>query len=98
MHDLCIFQMTDFFLFQDEERKGSTCRFPLGTKTDALKYINQFTEIFTEEGRKSVEITHKVSLIDLEAINILDKIDFGIFLSENPVICFFWFHKMVLVG
>jgi hypothetical protein len=46
--------------FKDEERKGSTCRFPLGTKTDALKYINQFTEIFTEEGRKSVEITHKV--------------------------------------
>ena len=55
--------MPIFFLFKDEERKGSTCRFPLGTKTDALKYINQFTEIFTEEGRKSVEITHKVSLI-----------------------------------
>lgn len=46
--------------FKDEEKKGSTCRFDLGTKTDALKYINQFTEIFTEEGRKSVEITHKV--------------------------------------
>ena len=50
--------------FKDEERKGSTCRFPLGTKTDALKYINQFTEIFTEEGRKSVEITHKVQFED----------------------------------
>ena len=66
MHNLCIFQMTKIFLlFKDEERKGSTCRFPLGTKTDALKYINQFTEIFTEEGRKSVEITHKVSLKSL---------------------------------
>ena len=24
------------------------------------RYIQQFTEIFTEEGRKSVKITHKV--------------------------------------
>jgi len=42
------------------EKKGSTCRFQLGTRTNALKYIHQFTEIFTEEGRKSVKITHKV--------------------------------------
>ena len=46
--------------FKEEEKKGSTCRFQLGTRTNALKYINQFTEIFTEEGRKAVEITHKV--------------------------------------
>ena len=28
--------------------------------TNANRYINQFTEIFTEEGRKNVKITHKV--------------------------------------
>ena len=37
-----------------------TCRFELGTLTNATRYINQFTEIFTEEGRKNVKITHKV--------------------------------------
>ncbi len=47
-------------MFQEVEKKGSTCRFQLGTRTNALKYIHQFTEIFTEEGRKSVKITHKV--------------------------------------
>ena len=36
------------------------CRFELGTLTNATRYINQFTEIFTEEGRKNVKITHKV--------------------------------------
>ena len=35
-------------------------RFVLGTRPHALRYINQFTEIFTEEGRKSVKITHRV--------------------------------------
>ena len=37
-----------------------TVRFLLGTRTNALRYINQFTEIFTEEGRKNVKITHRV--------------------------------------
>ena len=37
-----------------------TPRFLLGTRTNALRYINQFTEIFTEEGRKNVKITHRV--------------------------------------
>ena len=46
--------------YREEDRKGSTCRFLLGTRTNALRYINQFTEIFTEEGRKNVKITHKV--------------------------------------
>ena len=32
----------------------------MGTRPHALRYINQFTEIFTEEGRKSVKITHRV--------------------------------------
>ena len=46
--------------FKENDRKGSTCRFVLGTRPHALRYINQFTEIFTEEGRKSVKITHQV--------------------------------------
>lgn len=36
------------------------CRFVLGTRAHANRYIQQFTEIFTEEGRKSVRITHIV--------------------------------------
>lgn len=46
--------------YRENDNKGSTCRFALGTRTHALRYINQFTEIFTEEGRKSVKITHRV--------------------------------------
>lgn len=46
--------------YRENENKGSTCRFILGTRPNALRYINQFTEIFTEEGRKSVKITHRV--------------------------------------
>ncbi|XP_064634340.1 transcription factor SPT20 homolog isoform X1 [Lineus longissimus] len=40
--------------------RGSTCRFPLGPRENADKYIQQFTEIFTEEGRRPVKITHMV--------------------------------------
>jgi hypothetical protein len=32
----------------------------LGTRLNVNCYIQQFTEIFTEEGRKSVKITHQV--------------------------------------
>jgi hypothetical protein len=46
--------------FREKDKKGSTCRFVLGTRPHALRYINQFTEIFTEEGRKPVKITHLV--------------------------------------
>ena len=35
-------------------------RFSLGTRLNVNRYIQQFTEIFTEEGRKSVKITHQV--------------------------------------
>lgn len=35
-------------------------RFTLGTRVHVNRYIQQFTEIFTEEGRKSVKITHQV--------------------------------------
>ncbi|KAL0273255.1 UNVERIFIED_CONTAM: hypothetical protein PYX00_005968 [Menopon gallinae] len=40
---------------------GLVCdRFVLGTRVHANRYIQQFTEIFTEEGRKSVRITHVI--------------------------------------
>ncbi|KAL4714409.1 hypothetical protein ACJJTC_017704 [Scirpophaga incertulas] len=42
------------------ERNGAACRFILGSRVQANKYIQQFTEIFTEEGRKSVRIKHIV--------------------------------------
>ncbi|XP_053600500.1 transcription factor SPT20 homolog isoform X2 [Plodia interpunctella] len=42
------------------ERNGAACRFTLGSRVQANKYIQQFTEIFTEEGRKSVRIKHIV--------------------------------------
>jgi len=32
----------------------------LGSRIHVNRYIQQFTEIFTEEGRKSVKITHQV--------------------------------------
>lgn len=32
----------------------------VGSRVQANKYIQQFTEIFTEEGRKSVRIKHIV--------------------------------------
>lgn len=35
-------------------------RFPLGSRLHVTRYIQQFTEIFTEEGRKSVKITHQI--------------------------------------
>lgn len=36
------------------ERNGVACRFSLGSSAHATRYIHQFTEIFTEGGRKSV--------------------------------------------
>lgn len=36
------------------ERNGVACRFSLGSRAHATRYIQQFTEIFTEGGRKSV--------------------------------------------
>ncbi|XP_076065964.1 uncharacterized protein LOC143039600 isoform X2 [Oratosquilla oratoria] len=47
--------------YQEGKQNGSTCRFPLGTQQQVRKYIQQFKEIFTEEGRKSVKITHQVA-------------------------------------
>lgn len=34
--------------------------FTLGSKANASRYIEQFTDIFTKEGGKSVKITHSV--------------------------------------
>ncbi|XP_046636370.1 transcription factor SPT20 homolog isoform X1 [Daphnia pulicaria] len=39
---------------------GASCMFTLGSRIHVNRYIQQFTEIFTEEGRKSVKITHQV--------------------------------------
>ncbi|XP_031340483.1 transcription factor SPT20 homolog isoform X2 [Photinus pyralis] len=43
------------------ERNGVACRFSLGTRAHANRYIQQFTEIFTEGGRKSVRIKYGLS-------------------------------------
>lgn len=45
---------------REGERNGEACQFSLGSRAHANRYIQQFTEIFTEEGRKSVKITHNV--------------------------------------
>lgn len=46
--------------YQKSVRNGEACQFILGTRTHANKYVKQFTEIFTEEGRKAVKLTHIV--------------------------------------
>ncbi|GFG32169.1 hypothetical protein Cfor_09697 [Coptotermes formosanus] len=46
--------------YKEKEENGTSCKFFLGTRVQANRYIQQFTEIFTEEGRKSVRITHVV--------------------------------------
>ncbi|CAH1953984.1 unnamed protein product [Acanthoscelides obtectus] len=40
------------------EQNGVACRFSLGSKANANRYIHQFAEIFTESGRKSVRIRY----------------------------------------
>ncbi|XP_077983671.1 uncharacterized protein LOC144438497 isoform X2 [Glandiceps talaboti] len=42
----------------DPRRPGSVCKFPLGTKANVQRYIQQFKDLFTEEGRRSVKISH----------------------------------------
>lgn len=49
------------------------CRFSLGTQWHAKKYIDQFCEIFTEEGRKLVTITHIVPGKPLTVTNTWEK-------------------------
>lgn len=43
------------------EQNGVACRFSLGSRANATRYIHQFTEIFTESGRKSVRIRYGLS-------------------------------------
>ncbi|KAJ8927891.1 hypothetical protein NQ314_019596, partial [Rhamnusium bicolor] len=43
------------------EQNGVACRFSLGSRANANRYIHQFTEIFTESGRKSVRIRYGLS-------------------------------------
>nr|XP_027222743.1 transcription factor SPT20 homolog isoform X2 [Penaeus vannamei] len=47
--------------YQEGKQNGSTCKFPLGTQQQVCRYIQQFKEIFTEDWRKSVKITHRVA-------------------------------------
>lgn len=46
--------------YREGEKNGSSCRFTLGNRVLATQYIQQFTEIFTEEGKKNVRIKHVV--------------------------------------
>ncbi|KAK2153312.1 hypothetical protein LSH36_301g03046 [Paralvinella palmiformis] len=46
--------------YVEGKSQGSTCKFALGTKANVEKYIRQFREIFTEEGRRQVKISHLV--------------------------------------
>lgn len=46
--------------YRPDQRNGESCQFILGSRSNVNKYIQQFTEIFTEEGRKAVKITHWV--------------------------------------
>ncbi|CAG2102136.1 unnamed protein product [Medioppia subpectinata] len=41
--------------------RGSTSTFCLGTKLSTKRYVDQFTEILTENGRKSVKIVHTMA-------------------------------------
>lgn len=42
--------------YKKDHQNGVACRFSLGSRANALRYIHQFTDIFTESGRKSVRI------------------------------------------
>ncbi|KAL3880036.1 hypothetical protein ACJMK2_032308 [Sinanodonta woodiana] len=48
----------DYDYIQDKS-EGATCKFHLGNEDSVNKYLEQFKEIFTEEGRRSVKITKK---------------------------------------
>jgi len=44
-----------------EDRDGRSCRFSLGNRIAAQRYLQQFQELYTEEGRKSVKISTYVA-------------------------------------
>lgn len=45
---------------KQNEQNGVACRFSLGSKAHANKYVQQFTDIFTENGRKRVKIKYRL--------------------------------------
>ncbi|XP_065345251.1 transcription factor SPT20 homolog isoform X1 [Cloeon dipterum] len=59
--------------FKEGQKNGASCRFSLGTQWHAKKYIDQFCEIFTEEGRKLVTITHIVPGMPPTVTNTWEK-------------------------
>lgn len=70
--------------YEEDSRNGEACQFTLGTRAHANRYIQQFTEIFTEEGRKSVKITH---LVPGQATKV----------SFTSVIIFFYFTIFLII-
>lgn len=48
------------YVDRDGQKNGTSCEFNLGSQVNVNRYLNQFREIFTEEGRKAVKITHLV--------------------------------------
>ncbi|XP_048243565.1 transcription factor SPT20 homolog [Haliotis rufescens] len=47
----------DYDYCNDKISDGHSCQFTLGSKESVDKYFEQFKELFTEEGRRSVKIT-----------------------------------------
>lgn len=43
---------------KENERNGVACRFTLGSRLHATKYVQQFTETFTKSGRQNVKMLH----------------------------------------
>eukprot|EP00794_Sanderia_malayensis_P007008 gene7008-7793_t len=46
---------------EDGKKEGRSCRFSLGNRIAAQRYLQQFQELYTEEGRKSVKISTYVA-------------------------------------
>ncbi|KAG1676023.1 Transcription factor SPT20 [Nymphon striatum] len=42
------------------QANGSPCNFDLGSKDQVTRYVSQFKDLCTEEGRKAVKITHNI--------------------------------------
>lgn len=42
--------------YKKDQQNGVASRFSFGSRMNALRYIHQFTDIFTESGKKSVRI------------------------------------------
>lgn len=46
--------------YGNNQSNDAKCKFILGTKPNANQYMKQFTDMFTKEGRISVNITHQI--------------------------------------